>query len=114
MCFSFVNNNSIYDSLFIEKLDLKDDNTLKDFFNKYNKEKHILIIEIFNLNKSNFFVDLKLKYNNKFKCSECDKKIENLKEKYNCDICNLSLFCSEECANNQIIIKICMFSIFKF
>ena len=101
MCFSFVNNNSIYDSLFIEKLDLKDDNTLKDFFNKYNKEKHILIIEIFNLNKSNFFVDLKLKYNNKFKCSECDKKIENLKEKYNCDICNLSLFCSEECANKS-------------
>lgn len=43
MCFSFIINNSIYDSIYIEKLDFKEEDTLKEFFNKYDKKKHILI-----------------------------------------------------------------------
>ena len=101
MCFSFVINNSIYDSIHIEKIDFKDENTLKDLFNKYDKGKHILIIEIFNSDEPNFFLDLKLKFNKQFKCTICEKIIENITNIYKCDICNLSLFCSKNCANQS-------------
>ena len=31
----------------------------------------------------------------------CGKIIENLKDKYNCEICNFSIFCSDKCANES-------------
>ena len=102
ICFSFVTNIHIYDSIYLTKIDFKDENTLKDFFKKYNNKKHILVIEIFNSNIPNFLVDLKFKNNNnQFKCSKCKKTIENLKDKFNCEVCNFSLFCSEKCANES-------------
>ena len=101
MCISFVLENSIYDCIYLKKLNLSDDNTLIEFFNIYNKDKHILIVEISNDEKENFLVDLKLKMNEDYKCTICDKKIENLKDKFNCDICNLSLFCSKKCSKQS-------------
>ena len=101
MCFSFITNNHPYDSLYIETLDLKDENILKDLFSKYDKEKHILIIEIVIEDQPKFLVDLKL--NNKFECSVCHNEIKNLKNKYNCEVCNYSLFCTQKCAKNSKI-----------
>ena len=101
ICFSFVTNIPTYDSIYLEKIDFQDEITLKDFFKKYNKKKHILIIEILDINKPNFLVDLKYGNNNQFKCSICNKIIENIKDKYNCEICNFSLFCSGKCAKES-------------
>ena len=98
MCFSYIIGISLYDSLFIEKIELKDENTLEDLMAKYDKKKHILIIEITDLNEDNFFVDLKKEMNKDYKCTVCKKKIDSLKDKYNCEICNYSLFCSKKCA----------------
>ena len=99
MMFSFYIGNEKYDSLFIEKLEFNDENTLKDFFNKYNKEKHILIVEY--SNEPYFFIDLKKEMIGEYKCTVCGTKIKSLKDKYNCEICNLSLFCSSKCANKS-------------
>ena len=101
MCFSYIIGISLYDSLFIEKLELKDENTLDDLFKKYDKKKHILIIEITDLNEDNYFVDLKKEMNKEYKCTICKKKINSLKDKYNCEICEYSLFCSKQCAEES-------------
>ena len=100
MCSSFIINSLPYDSIYIKRLDLKDENTLKDLFSKYDKKNHILIIEIFIGNQPKFFVDLNSN-NNKYVCSVCHNEIKYLKDKYNCEICNFSLFCSEKCANKS-------------
>ena len=101
MCFSYIIGVSLYDSLHIEKIELKDENTLDDLFAKYNKKKHILILEITDLNEDNYFVDLKKKMNKEYQCTVCKKKIDNLKDKYNCEICDFSLFCSKQCADES-------------
>ena len=100
MVFSFL-INSKYDSLFIKKIEFKDENKLKDLFNEYNKEKHILIIELYNKDEPNFFVDLKMEMIQGYNCTKCNKKIENLIDKYSCEICNFSLFCSQECSKKS-------------
>ena len=97
--FSFIIGNRKYDSLFIEKLEFKDEDTLKKFFNKYNKEKHILIVEY--SDEHNFLIDLKTEMITEYKCTVCGVKIEALKDKYYCEICNLSLFCSSKCAKES-------------
>jgi ubiquitin carboxyl-terminal hydrolase 4/11/15 len=87
----------MYESLYIEKMEFQDDNTLNDFFEKYDKNKHILIIELINKEDFNFLIQL----DNNYKCSVCNKKIENINEKYNCDYCHYSLFCSSRCSNGS-------------
>ena len=97
--FSYVIENSIYDSIYLERLNFQDESLLKDLFAKYNKEKHILILEIYHSDDEQFLIDLNL--NKEYKCSICEQKLEDLKEKYKCELCNLSLFCSEKCANKS-------------
>ena len=94
---AFTYKIQMYESLYIEKLEIKDDNTLSDFLIKYDKKKYILIIEIMNKGDCNFLIQMDKKY----KCSICGKKIKNLKEKYNCEICHFSLFCSYKCSRNS-------------
>ena len=101
MCLAYAIDNSYYDSIYLEKLNFKDESLLKDFFTKYNKEKHILLIEIFYSNDEQFLIDLNLDMNKEYKCVICNNKIEDLRKKYKCEICNFSLFCSEKCANQS-------------
>ena len=101
LCFSYIIGCSLYDSIYLDKLDLKDQVTLDDFFKIYNKEKHILIIEISNVKDNNFFIDLKQKMNSEYKCTICNKKLEKLEDKYNCGLCNLSIYCSKQCAKQS-------------
>ena len=101
LCFSYIIGSSLYDSIYLDKLDLKDEITLDDFYKIYNKEMHILIIEISNIKDNNFFIDLKQKMNREYKCTICNKKLEKLEDKYNCGICNLSIYCSKECAKQS-------------
>ena len=65
------------------------------------QKQNILIIEIFPKNASqNFFQEIQITENNKYKCSICNKIISST-EKYECDICHYSIYCSEECANKS-------------
>ena len=100
MVYAFGIGINIYESLYIEKLDFEDSSSLNQFFEKYNKDKHILIIELININRINFLLELK-QMNNKYKCTICGKDINIINKKYNCDICNYSLFCSKQCANDS-------------
>ena len=99
ICYAFIFNLLTYESIFITKLEHKEQNSIIDLFQEYNKTKNVLIIEVFNKNEMNFLNDLKI--NENYKCKICNKKIFNLENKYNCNICHLSLFCSEECAKNN-------------
>ena len=100
MVFAFGIGIDIYESLYIEKLDFEDSSHLNNLFEKYDKNKHILIIELISNNKINFLFELK-QMSKKYKCTICDKDINIINEKYNCDLCNYSLFCSKNCANNS-------------
>ena len=95
---SFVIKIEMYESLYIEKIEFKDDDNLNVFFTKYDKNKHILIVEIINNNDINFLIQIEKDY----KCSECGQKILKLNKKYNCKYCHFSLFCSQKCINNSV------------
>ena len=97
MVSAFYKEIQMYESLYIEKVELQDNNTLNDFFQKYDKKKHILILEIIQKGEMNYLIQLDKNY----KCSECNKTILNINEKYNCDYCHFSLFCSSNCSNNS-------------
>ena len=100
ICVSFISKLKIYKSLYLTKLNIKDGMKLNDLLlTYYNSKKHILIVEICDIDELNFFIDLKLKENKSYKCDFCNTNI-NLGCKYNCKICNYSLFCSEECSQS--------------
>ena len=98
MVYAFKIGIELYESLYIENLYFEDSSNLNHFFEKYDKNKHILIIELISPNTLNFLIEIK-KIDNKYKCMRCNKEINNINEKYNCDLCNYSLFCSKRCAN---------------
>ena len=97
MTLAFVKRIQMYESLYIEKIELQNDNTLNDFFIKYDKTKNVLIVEIVDKDDINFFIQM----DNDYKCCICGKHINNLKEKYNCELCHFSLFCSHKCSRNS-------------
>ena len=100
ICVSFISKLKIYKSLYLTKLNIKDGMKLNDLLlTYYNSKKHILIVEICDIDELNFFIDLKLKENKSYKCDFCNTNI-NLEYKYNCKICNYSLFWSEECSQS--------------
>jgi ubiquitin C-terminal hydrolase len=100
--FAFVKDVDMYESLDIHRLELDENSNLKDFFQKYDKNKHILIVEIFKVNDLPFLFDLKPQNENKYLCNMCNKEITNLDQKYNC-ICHFSIFCSKKCSSNSDI-----------
>ena len=95
ICITFINRINMYESLYIENFEFNDDNTLDDFFMKYDEKRHILIVEIIDENCLNFLVQLN---NENALCSVCNKQIVNINKKFNCDICHFSLFCSRKCS----------------
>ena len=97
MTLAFIHRILMYESIYIEKIELQDDNSLSDFFFKYDKTKNILIIEMVDKGDINFFIQMDKDY----KCSICGKHINNLKEKYNCELCQFSLFCSNKCSRKS-------------
>ena len=100
--FALVKGVDMYESLDIHRLELDENSNLNDFFQKYDKNKHILIVEIFKVNDLPFLFDLKPQNENKYLCNMCNKEITNLDQKYNC-ICHFSIFCSKKCSANSDI-----------
>ena len=102
MCIAFIHNNKTYDSLYIQQI--KSDNNeeyIKNVFINYNQKHYFLIAEIIPKNSNKRFIlpiISELNITNIYKCSVCGEQL-NLIEKYNCDLCNLSFYCSNECAN---------------
>ena len=98
MCISFVNGITQYDSLFLKSIKISDNDNISDLLSFLDKKKHILIIEIQHNDDPLFLKEIQ---NGKLFCAECLKEIYPLSNKYECNICHLSLFCSEECANKN-------------
>ena len=97
---SLVNKNKIYESLYIQQIKLDNNETcIKNLFNYFDKKTQILIAEIIPKNSYNFIKPIISEHKNPniYNCCICGEQL-NLKEKYNCKLCNLSLFCSYECA----------------
>ena len=105
ICSSLTNNILIYNSTLLKEIILSDKESINSLFKIYNKNNHILIIEIGEKNLDNFLQVIKPKINDDkknnnliYKCNICEKEI-NINNKYNCGKCNMSFFCSKNCAN---------------
>jgi ubiquitin carboxyl-terminal hydrolase 4/11/15 len=64
----------------------------------YDNKKNILITEIQFNNNSLFIKNIS---NDKYICTMCKKEINSLDKIYKCNICHISLFCSEKCVNEK-------------
>ena len=101
MCISFVNQSKFYGSLYTQNVKSNDEDLIKDIFNIYDSKYYFLIAEIFPKENPRYFIqkiEPDINNSNIYNCSICGEQL-NLIEKYNCDLCNFSLFCSNECAN---------------
>ena len=97
---SFINKISYYETLYIEKLNIKDENILEDLFKLYDKKNDILLIESYENESENIFIQ-PLLHDNKgsYQCAIC-KKETSFDNKYDCDRCNFSIFCSKQCCES--------------
>ena len=102
---SYIKGIHCYESVFIEKINLNDENNLEDIFNFYDKKNDFLIIELI-ADEEQPFLQPK-KYDNKglYQCSVCKSKI-SFTEKYNCENCNFSIFCSKQCSELESPVNI--------
>ena len=99
ICISYVNELPKYENIYLKKLNLTEVDSITKLLSEYNKNKSILIIELQEQNSPLFINQIEMSGNNKYICSVCNKEINLLNTAYKCNICNYSLFCSEECAN---------------
>jgi len=89
-----------FESINIERLELEENSNVNELFEKFDKKRHILIVEACKTDNLPFLVDLKYQNENKLVCSICNKEIKKMENKYKC-ICHYSIFCSKECSNNS-------------
>ena len=101
MCLSLVNGISQYKSLDINNINISNEDNITKLLSFFNKSKHILIIEIKYNDESSFLKPLINNDDSKYFCSICNKEITSIESSYKCNICHISLFCSEECANKD-------------
>ena len=99
ICIAYMNKLMIYNSYFIHQLSYSEENdNLETLLSNYDKSKHYLIIEISDKYIDNFLKEIIPNKNSDFTCSICDKTFKE-NEKYFCDKCNFSIFCSKNCSN---------------
>ena len=97
---AYMNKISSYGSNFIKQLSFSEDkDNLKTLFASYDKSKHYVIIEISDKCSNIFLKEIVPDKNMQYSCGKCEKKFKE-KDKYFCDSCQLSMFCSRECAEN--------------
>ena len=94
-------NKMIYSSCFVHQLSYSGEkDTLNTLLSNYDKSKHYLIIEISDKYSDNFLKEISLNKNSEYSCGLCEKNFKE-NEKYFCDKCNYSIFCSELCAGTS-------------
>ena len=94
-----------YESTYIEKIEIKDENKLEDILNFFDKSNDILIIELFPHDSGPFLESLKYDTNGLYQCTTCQSKI-SFQEKYDCERCNFSIYCSKKCLESESQINI--------
>ena len=103
ICISLSNKLPKYESIFLHNIQfISEDSFVSNLFSSYDMSKYILIIEIQNKN-SNKFISQIFSMNSLYYCTSCKKEINSLEKSYKCNICNYSLYCSESCANKDLI-----------
>ena len=98
--YAFANSLQMYESLYIKKVEIKDEENLDNLFSIFEQKKHFLIIEIIKKDDMNFLFQIDKNAN---KCTICGTQLKDENEIYKCKVCNFSLFCSKKCANNSDI-----------
>ena len=105
---AYVNKIPFYDSLFINELKEDDETKLNDIIEKYNQKNFFLIVEIYTKENEQFLKQINPKIlNNSIicKCSLCNSEIK-LNDRNKCDKCNMSIYCSIDCSQNNNHIKL--------
>ena len=92
ICISYINYIPKYESIYLTKLSLEETDPISKLLSLYDKSKNILIIEL-EKSSSLFINPIKSDI-----CSACNKDIIT---PYKCNVCNYSLYCSEECSNKS-------------
>ena len=98
---AFINDIPKYESIYIEKINLKDEDPLELLLKNYNDNKEFLIIEVGSDNLDSFLTQKEKKDNKFYQCSNC-KKWESFENMYNCIKCHMSLFCSKKCCETLL------------
>ena len=98
---AYKNELQKYESVYIEKLDLKDENKLLEIINFFNKSTDILIIELTPNTSSSFLYPIQNDIDGLYQCSTCHSKI-SFREKYICERCNFSIYCSQKCLESEL------------
>ena len=98
---AFINEIPKYETLYINKIPLKYEDLLESLFKYYNEEQEILIIEITYNNSLPFLSQLDFNQNGLYECSIC-KKIREFQNRYNCQECHMSFFCSKKCYESPL------------
>ena len=101
ICISLVYKLPKYESIYLKNIDISNDDSISKLLSSYDKKNQILIIELCS-NESPFIIPL-ISNNNIYTCQTCQKEITDLIKAYKCNICNYSLFCSEDCSNKDLI-----------
>ena len=101
ICISLVYKLPKYESIYLKNIDISNDDSISKLLSSYDKKNQILIIELCS-NESPFIIPL-ISNNNIYTCQTCQKEINDLIKAYKCNICNYSLFCSEDCSNKDLI-----------
>ena len=94
---AYINQIFPYESVYVEKINLNDENNLKDILNIYNSSSDILIIELTENNTEQFLYQIEYDTNGQYQCPTCNTKIF-FQEKYICDRCYFSIYCSKKCS----------------
>ena len=97
---AFINKIPTYESINLEEININDDSSLDLLFDNYNSIKDILLIEIIRENSNPFFSIKTKNEKGLYQCSICKKDFP-LKNKYNCNICHMSFYCSQICAESH-------------
>ena len=99
ICIAYMKNFQIYNTCYIHQLSYSEEkDTLETLLSKFDKSKHYLIIEISDKSKETFLKEIIPNTYYEFACSICEKIFKE-NEKYLCDRCNMSIFCSKSCSN---------------
>ena len=103
ICIYLSNKLQKYESIDLEKISMEsEENLIMNILSNYDLNKYILIIELQKKNSPQIISQIS-KINSLYNCSLCKKEIKSLELKYKCNICNYSIFCSEECAKKDLI-----------
>ena len=102
---SYIKGIPCYESVFIEEINLGDNNNLEDIFKLYDKKRDFLIIELIDNESQNFLLPKIYDNQGLYQCSVCKSKISFM-ERYNCERCNFSIFCSKMCSELESPVNI--------